>query len=55
MEILSDMTKTLAESQNEMLKLMAPAVKKSTIHRNAEDSDSETENTHPASTSTHIY
>ena len=54
MEILSDMTKTIAESQNEMLKLMAPAGKKSTIHQNAEESDSETENTHLASISTHI-
>ena len=37
-----------------MLKLVAPAVNKSTIHQNIEDSDSETENTHPASTSTPI-
>ena len=53
-EILSDLTKILAENQKEMLKLTAPTVKKSTIPQNLEDSDSETENTHPASTSTPI-
>ena len=53
-EILSDLTKILAENQKEMLKLTAPTVKKSTITQNLEDSDSETENTHPALASTPI-
>ena len=35
-----------------MLKPIAPAVEKPTIHQNVEDSDSELENNHPASTST---
>ena len=35
-----------------MLKPIAPAVEKPTIHQNVEDADSETENNYPASTST---
>ena len=31
---MSDLTKNLAENQNEMLKLVAPAVKKPRIHQN---------------------
>ena len=53
-EILSDLTKLSAENQKAMLKVKAPTVKKSTIHQNVDDTDSETENTHPASTSTAI-
>ena len=51
---MSDLIKILAETQKEMLKLKAPVVKKPTIHQNLEDSDSETENKHPASTLTPI-
>ena len=51
---MSDLTKNLAENQNEMLKLVAPAVKKPRIHQNGEDSDLETEINHPESTSTPI-
>ena len=51
---MSDLTKILAEKQKEMLKLIAPAVEKPTIHQNVEDSDSKTENNHPTSTSTPI-
>ena len=53
-EKLSDMTKILAENQKEMLKLIASVIKKLVIHQNVEDSDSETENNHPTSTSTPI-
>ena len=51
-EIMSGVTKIYAENQKELLKLIAPTVKELTIHQNMEASDSETENTHPASTST---
>ena len=51
---MSDLTNILAENQREMLKLIAPTVTKSTIPQNLEDSDSETLNTNPASTSTPI-
>ena len=47
-----DITKILVENQREMLKLIAPTVNKRTIPQNLEDSDSGTENTHPASAST---
>ena len=53
-EIMSDLTKIFAENQKEKVKLIAPVVRKATIHQNIEDSDSETENNHPASTSTPI-
>ena len=49
--IISNLTRILPENQKEMLKLIAPTVKKST---NLKDSGSETKNTHPASTSTPI-
>ena len=51
---MSDLTKILAENQKECLRLIALTVKKSTNPQNLEDSDSEKENTHPASTSTPI-
>ena len=51
---MSDLTIISAENQKELLKLIAPAVKQATIHRDVEDFDSETDNTHPASTSTPV-
>ena len=53
-EIMSDLTKILAENQKEMLKLIAPLSKKQTVHMNAQDSDSEPENVSKARTSTPI-
>ena len=50
-EIMSDLTKILAENQKEMLKLIAPLNKKQTVHMNAQDSDSEPENVSVARTS----
>ena len=52
--LVCHLTKILAENQKEMLKLIAPTVEKSTIHQNVEGSDPESENAHPASTSTPI-
>ena len=51
---MSDLTRILAENQKEILKLISPTVKKSTIPQNLGDTESETENTHPVSTSTPI-
>ena len=51
-EIMSDLTKILAENQKEMLKLIAPLNKKQTVLTNAQDSDSEPENVSVARTST---
>ena len=51
-EILSVLTKFLAENQKEMLKLIAPLNKKLPVHPNEQDSDSESENTSVARTST---
>ena len=53
-EIMSDLTKILAEKQKEMLKLIAPLNKKQTVHMNVHDSDSETENVSVARTSTPV-
>ena len=53
-EILSDLTKILAENQKEMLKLIAPLNKKQNVLINAQDSDSETENVSVARTSTPV-
>ena len=39
-EIMSDLTKSLADNQKEMLKLMAPAIEKTSIVQNLENSDS---------------
>ena len=43
-EIMSDLTKILAENQKEMLKLTAPTSKKQTIITATEETDSESEN-----------
>ena len=51
-EIMSDLTKILAENQKEMLKLIAPLNKKHPVSLNTHDSDSEQENTSVARTST---
>ena len=53
-EIMSDLTKILAENQKEMLKLIAPTVKKQTIITAAEETDSESENIPENTTSTPI-
>ena len=53
-EIMSDLTKILAENRKEMLKLMAPTVKKQTIITAAEETDSEYENIPENATSTPI-
>ena len=53
-EILSHLTKSLAENQKEMLKLIAPVVKKPVPGQNLENSDSEPENVLPNTTSTPI-
>ena len=53
-EIMSDLTKILAENQKEMLKLIAPLNKKQTVYMNAQDSDSEPENVSVARTSTPV-
>ena len=53
-EIMSDLTKLLAENQKEMLKLIAPLNKKQTVYMNAQDSDSEPENVSVARTSTSV-
>ena len=50
-DIMSDLTRILAENQKEMLKLIAPLNKKQTVHMNTQDSDSEPENTSVARTS----
>ena len=53
-EIMSDLTKILAENQKEMLKLIAPPVKKQTIITATEETDSEPENIPENATSTPI-
>ena len=53
-EIMSDLTKILAENQKEMLKLIAPLNKKQTVHTNVQDSDSEPENVSVTRTSTPV-
>ena len=53
-EIMSDLTKILAENQKEMLKLIAPLNKKQNVLINAHDSDFETENVSVARTSTPV-
>ena len=53
-EIMSDLTKILAENQKEMFKLIAPLNRKQTVHSNAQDSDSEPENISVARTSTPV-
>ena len=53
-EIMSDLTKILAENQNEMLKLIAPVSKKRPVSSNIQDSDSDLENISVARTSTPV-
>ena len=53
-EIMSDLTKILAENQKEMLKLIAPLSKKRPIHLEDRDSASEPENISVARTSTPV-
>ena len=53
-EIMSDLTKILAENQKETLKLIAPTVRKQTVLRSTEDSDSDSENIPENATSTPI-
>ena len=53
-EIMSDLTKILAENQKETLKTIDPTVKQSANNQNIDEFDSETEKLYPASTSTPI-
>ena len=53
-EIMSDLTKILAENQKEMLKLIAPTAKKQPVIRSAEESDSDHDNIPENATSTPI-
>ena len=53
-EIMSDLTKILAENQKEMLKLIAPTSKKQTIITATEETDSGSENVPENATSTPI-
>ena len=53
-EIMSDLTKILAENQKEMLKLIAAPVKKQTVIATTEETDSESENIPENATSTPI-
>ena len=51
---MSDLTKILAENQKEMLKLVAPVIRKTSTFQNVETSDSESESILPNTTSTSI-
>ena len=53
-EIMTDLTKILAENQKEMLKLIAPANKKRSVSSNIQDSDSDQENISVTRTSTPV-
>ena len=53
-EILSDLSKILAENQKEMFKLIAPLSKKRAVSSENQDSDSEVENISVARTSTPV-
>ena len=53
-EIMSDLTKILAENQKEMLKLIAPPIKKQTFITAVGETDSEPENIPENATSTPI-
>ena len=53
-EIMSDLSKILAENQKEMLRLIAPTAKKQPAIRTAEESDSDPENIPENATSTPI-
>ena len=51
---MSDLTETLADSQKEMLQLIAPAIRKTSIVQNLENHDSESESFLSRTTSTTI-
>ena len=53
-EIMSDLTRILAENQKEMLKLIAPTTKKQHAIRSAEESDSDPDDIPENATSTPI-
>ena len=53
-EIMSELTKILAENQKEMLELLAPLNKKQTARTDVQDSDSELENVSVTRTSTPV-
>ena len=53
-EIMSDLTRLLAENEKEMLKLIAPLNKKQTVRTDVQDSDSEPENASVMRTSTPV-
>ena len=53
-EIMSDLTKILAENQKEMLKLIVAPVKKQTVIATTEETDSESENIPENATSTPV-
>ena len=53
-EIMSDLTKILAENQKEILKLIVPTVKKTSSRQNLGVSNSEAESTFIAPTSNSI-
>ena len=53
-EIMTDLTKILAENQKEMLKLIAPVTKKQTLVRASEETDSDPEDIPENATSTPI-
>ena len=53
-EIMSDLTKILAENQKEMLKLIAPTSKRQTVIAASKETDSESENVPENATSTPI-
>ena len=53
-EIMTDLTKILAENQKEMFKLIAPLSKKRSISANIQESDSEPEDVPVARTSTPV-
>ena len=53
-EIMSDLTRKLAENQKEMLKLIAPVIKKRPASSNVQDSDSDQKNISVARTSTPV-
>ena len=53
-EIMTDLTKILAENQKEMLKLIAPTIKKRSVNPNIQDSDSDQENISVTRTSTPV-
>ena len=53
-EIMTDLTKILAENQKEIFKLIAPLCKKCSISANIQESDSEPEDVTVARTSTPV-